>query len=281
LIFSGREHDAINKSSVDILPSVGENSSFVTPVTTDSTQSTITHTTTTHATSSANINISSSDPHALMRYLRSRLLRNIGGITNSRLYYDNSRHFVSNFPDPLPDCPGNYYRNHDIATLPELCCRVGTKDLIESYHSEVIRGLDTILTDQSIPIHTKLAFFRETRHSYGRSALLLNGGANLGFHLGIVKALLEIDALPQIISGSSVGAIFAALTCSRTDSQLQRIGEEDFIEINFPSIEGSIRRKLKRFFSEGILMDISALIQCVRSQIGDITCKYSCDSNSY
>jgi len=34
----------------------------------------------------------------------------------------------------------------------------------------------------------KLAFFNEMRHSYGRSALMLSGGAVLGlYHVGVVK----------------------------------------------------------------------------------------------
>jgi predicted acylesterase/phospholipase RssA len=96
--------------------------------------------------------------------------------------------------------------------------------------------------------------------------------ANCGMlHLGVVKALLEIGVLPQIISGSGVGAIFSALICSRTDEELSHIGSPDFLTLQFPSVQGSLRRKLKRFLSEGILMDISSLIHCVRSHIGDIT----------
>jgi TAG lipase/steryl ester hydrolase/phospholipase A2/LPA acyltransferase len=38
----------------------------------------------------------------------------------------------------------------------------------------------------------KLAFFNETRHAFGRTALLLSGGAGLGFyHVGFVKALFD------------------------------------------------------------------------------------------
>ena len=41
-----------------------------------------------------------------------------------------------------------------------------------------------------IPTDVKLAFFNETRHAYGRTALLLSGGAALGFyHVGLITAL--------------------------------------------------------------------------------------------
>jgi hypothetical protein len=34
----------------------------------------------------------------------------------------------------------------------------------------------------------KLAFFNETRHAYGRTALMLSGGAALGFyHIGLIR----------------------------------------------------------------------------------------------
>lgn len=54
----------------------------------------------------------------------------------------------------------------------------------------------------------KLAFFRETRHTFGRTALLLSGGGGLGtFHIGVVKALFERQLLPRVLAGSSVGSI--------------------------------------------------------------------------
>lgn len=64
-------------------------------------------------------------------------------------------------------------------------------------------------------IEQKLEFFAETRHSYGRTALLLSGGATFGkFHFGLLKALYEQDLFPRIICGSSVGAlIFSVLSC--------------------------------------------------------------------
>ncbi len=50
----------------------------------------------------------------------------------------------------------------------------------------------------------KLVFFRETRHAFGRTALLLSGGASMTMHhLGVVRALYEDGLLPRVISGSS------------------------------------------------------------------------------
>jgi hypothetical protein len=45
------------------------------------------------------------------------------------------------------------------------------------------------------------------------SALALSGGSTLAFaHLGIVKRFLENKSLPRIISGSSAGALIAAIS---------------------------------------------------------------------
>lgn len=58
-------------------------------------------------------------------------------------------------------------------------------------------------------------FFSELRHAYGRSALLLSGGGNMGAHsFGVAKALWEGGVLPSIISGSSAGSIIASYICT-------------------------------------------------------------------
>lgn len=92
-------------------------------------------------------------------------------------------------------------------------CYLGTKRLIEKYHNEVIKCIQTIYLAKpsKMGLESKLSFFSETRHSYGHTALMLSGGATFGkFHFGVVKALHESDLLPKIICGSSVGSIVAA-----------------------------------------------------------------------
>ena len=55
--------------------------------------------------------------------------------------------------------------------------------------------------DEEIPTDAKLAFFNETRHAYGRSALLLSGGAYLGYyHMGVVKVRLSNRPLSRPLS---------------------------------------------------------------------------------
>lgn len=92
----------------------------------------------------------------------------------------------------------------------------GTKDIIEDYHETVMKALDFIcdspIADDEIPTDAKLAFFNETRHAYGRTALMLSGGAYLGFyHVGVARALWKQGLLPRVISGASAGSITASL----------------------------------------------------------------------
>ena len=54
------------------------------------------------------------------------------------------------------------------------------------------------------------------RQAFGRTSLLLSGGAGLGlYHIGILKVLHENDCLPRIISGSSTGSIIASVVAVR------------------------------------------------------------------
>lgn len=73
-------------------------------------------------------------------------------------------------------------------------CHVGTKQLIEEYHNEVIKCIQFIYyyKGTKLDLQKKLEFFSETRHAYGRTALFLSGGASFGkFHVGVLKALYE------------------------------------------------------------------------------------------
>jgi len=105
----------------------------------------------------------------------------------------------------------------------------GSKVLVETYHNVVCGALDFVCDapvmpgDEPIPTEARLAFFNEMRHSYGRSALLLSGGAALGFyHVGVVKALMENGLLPRVISGASAGSILCAMIGTRTDEECMR-----------------------------------------------------------
>lgn len=65
----------------------------------------------------------------------------------------------------------------------------------------------------------------ETVSVCGRTGLLLSGGGLLGImHTGTVIALHAAGLLPRVISGSSAGAIVAAVVCTRTEEELVQFG---------------------------------------------------------
>ena len=48
------------------------------------------------------------------------------------------------------------------------------------------------------------------------------GGASLGqYHYGVIKCLVAADLMPRVVSGSSVGSIFASLLCTKTKEELE------------------------------------------------------------
>jgi predicted acylesterase/phospholipase RssA len=101
--------------------------------------------------------------------------------------------------------------------------RMGTKRLIHDYIEEVCQALESLsaVDEKLISVQQKEDFFQRASHCFGRSALMLSGGAALGFfHAGVIKALLAEGLLPPIISGSSAGSIIAAITCTHVDEDL-------------------------------------------------------------
>jgi predicted acylesterase/phospholipase RssA len=70
----------------------------------------------------------------------------------------------------------------------------------------------------------KRVAFKGICANYGRTALCLSGGATFAYyHFGVVKALLEEDYLPDIITGTSGGALVAALVATRTNEELKQL----------------------------------------------------------
>ena len=147
--------------------------------------------------------------------------------------------------------------------------RVGTKHLIDEYITQVCESLD-FLCDTKVPgfpVAEKLQFFRDTLTSYGRPALLLSGGATLGmFHFGVIKALWEKGLLPQVIAGSSIGAIIAGILGVHSDA--------DIPDMLVPENHDMRAWKWRGLFSairgDG-LMDQEQLKACLRANIGEYT----------
>ncbi|KAL2271645.1 hypothetical protein VTJ83DRAFT_1016 [Remersonia thermophila] len=100
----------------------------------------------------------------------------------------------------------------------------GTKNLVENFLDELERCLKLLIETKQLTRPQKRAMFKGICANYGRTALCLSGGATFAYiHFGIVKALLEEGLLPEIISGTSGGALVAALVATHTDEELKQL----------------------------------------------------------
>lgn len=209
------------------------------------------------------------DFQQLVNLLRSGLVRNLGNLTVPKLY---NRSFS------------------------------GTKYLIEEYIAQVaetVEDISTLPTNTSAGVHSvggsltnqmKLDFIHDTRQAFGRSSLVLQGGAIFGLcHLGVVKALFLRGLLPRIITGTGTGALIAALVAIHTEEELPAVLTGDGIDLSafasrtklsngvaapqqsFSSRWNTLMRRVRRFSREGYFLDVSVLEDCVRANVGDLT----------
>lgn len=203
----------------------------------------------------------------LVNLLRSGLVRNLGNITTPRLF------------------------NRAYA---------GTKLLIEEYITQValaieyVTALPTTQSDESgWTSQAKLDLLHDTRQAFGRSTLVLQGGAMFGLcHLGVVKALHLRGLLPRIITGTATGALIAALVGIHTEDELLDFLNGDGIDLTafarhseeasstddkaliFGSRSRTVQtllRRIRRFIREGYFLDVNVLEECVRANVGDLT----------
>ena len=210
------------------------------------------------------------DVFGLVGLLRSGLVRNLGNITTPKLF------------------------NRAYA---------GTKLLIEDYITQVALAIEYVTglpTDPGFPGHhaswtaqAKLDLLHDTRQAFGRSTLVLHGGALFGLsHLGVVKALHLRGLLPRIITGTATGALIAALVCIHTEEELLDFLNGDGIDLTaFARQPGddvseiaqtllpkeshagfaALSRRVRRYFREGYFLDVNVLGACVRANVGDLT----------
>lgn len=144
--------------------------------------------------------------------------------------------------------------------------------------------------DSGLTSQAKLDLLHDTRQAFGRSALVLQGGAIFGLcHIGVVRALHLRGLLPRIIVGTATGALIAALVCVHTEDELldfmtgERIDLSAFaarkgkgpggIEAQMESTTwyATLSRRVQRFIKEGYFLDVSVLEECVQTNVGDMT----------
>ena len=100
----------------------------------------------------------------------------------------------------------------------------GTKNLIQEYTDELEESLSFLLQSHALTDHERFNLAKHIHTNLGRTALCLSGGASFAYyHFGIVKALLDANLLPDIITGTSGGALVASLAATRTDAELKAL----------------------------------------------------------
>ncbi|XP_048607651.1 triacylglycerol lipase SDP1 [Brassica napus] len=154
--------------------------------------------------------------------------------------------------------------------------RLQVPRLIKEYIDEVSTQLRMVCNNsdssEDLSLDEKLSFMHETRHAFGRTALLLSGGASLGaFHVGVVKTLVEHKLLPRIIAGSSVGSIICSVVASRSWPELQGFFENSLQSLQFFDQLGGVFTIVKRVMTQGALHDIRQLQCMLRSLTCNLT----------
>ncbi|KAF1942189.1 patatin-domain-containing protein [Clathrospora elynae] len=100
----------------------------------------------------------------------------------------------------------------------------GTKSLVQSFIDEAETSLAFLLRTTQLDADNKRALFKHLGSNFGRTALCLSGGATFAYyHFGVAKALMDAELLPEVVTGTSGGALVAALLCTRTDEELKKL----------------------------------------------------------
>ena len=160
----------------------------------------------------------------------------------------------------------------------------GTKLQIEILYDELSKCLEYIANNNDMSLENKLEFFSEVRHNYGKSALMLSGGASLGmYHTGVIKVLYEQNLLPKIICGSSAGSIVAALVCTSRYDDIPKIFDRGLKlgPFEMKDKKYSLIRKIVRFILTGVLFDTEVLKDFLRENIGDFTFQEAYDRTGF
>ena len=112
------------------------------------------------------------------------------------------------------------------------------------------------------------ARFAQAARVWGRSALMLSGGATWGFyHLGVVKALFGQGLLPDTLSGASTGAMIAAGVCTRDDAGLAAL----YADLDQIRLDGLRPLPARRAWAERAWLDPAQLREVLAHNCGPAT----------
>ena len=162
------------------------------------------------------------------------------------------------------------YRHLNDLLTPDLyrMALAGTKRFIDRYLEESETALRWLATAPGVPASLVLERFETAWHVFGRSALLLSGGATWGFHhFGVCKALFELGLLPDILSGASTGAMIAAGMGARNDDEVADL----FANLDQLRLDGLAPVGWRHAARQGAWLDASHLEEVLRHNIGEYT----------
>lgn len=178
-------------------------------------------------------------------------------------------------PSPHSPLPSAHY---------PLCPRVGSKRVIEAYVAEVVSAIrwlqevDHTATHPAFTLAEKISCFERCSVCLGHTALCLSGGGSLAmYHMGVVKALIECDALPTIISGTSGGSIVAGMLAFKTNQEMiSEVITEDIAIRYLPARWfPPLLDQLFNFLREGCLVTSEGFEACTRAYYGTVTFQVS------
>ena len=100
----------------------------------------------------------------------------------------------------------------------------GTKQLAQDFVEELYAALLYLLRSAELKREDKYSLSKHLYTNFGSTALCLSGGATFSYyHFGVVKALADHSLLPDVITGTSGGALVAAMVGTRTDDELKNL----------------------------------------------------------
>ncbi|KAK7755310.1 triacylglycerol lipase [Diatrype stigma] len=238
------------------------------------------------------------DVGSLLDLVRSGLVRNLGNITAPRLYnraFAGTKYLIEEYTaqvagaiEDIDACAPTPIHGHGHAHADTDAKHQQQNDMYaQRQQQHVHRNTSTLSTQR------KLDFLHDSRQAFGRSTLVLQGGAIFGLcHLGVIKALFLRGLLPRIITGTATGALIASLVSIHTEEELPNVLKGDGIDLsafeahdqqvhnNSSSRVGSfwsttgwetLVRRVKRFWREGYFLDVKVLEECVKANVGDLT----------
>lgn len=158
-----------------------------------------------------------------------------------------------------------------------LNCKSGTKQIIKVFRDLVVTCLEYLCFSEfeEFTKNDKIVFFKKCKKSFGCTALSLSGGGAIAlYHLGVVKVMLEENVLPNVISGSSGGAISAAMLACKTNKEcIEELIKSD-IATRFKDNYGivwfpSFIQQISHFWKTGVLVDCLQFERTTKQYYGE------------